>query len=54
MNSRIPQHFIDELLQRADIVEIITHVAMNIFTNLLGKATQVDIDFPIVELKQAA
>ncbi|MDX2019021.1 MAG: peroxidase-related enzyme [Deltaproteobacteria bacterium] len=38
----------------AEIVEIITHVAMNIFTNLLGKATQVEIDFPRVELKQAA
>ena len=37
-----------------EIVEIITHVAMNIFTNLLGKATQVDIDFPRVELSAAA
>lgn len=38
----------------AEIVEIITHVAMNIFTNLLGKATEVEIDFPKVELRQAA
>lgn len=38
----------------AEIVEIIAHVAMNLFTNLLGKATQVDIDFPKVELRQAA
>lgn len=37
-----------------EIVEIITHVAMNIFTNLLGKATQVEIDFPAVELNKAA
>lgn len=37
-----------------EIVEIITHVAMNIFTNLLGKATQVEIDFPRIELKKAA
>lgn len=37
-----------------EIIEIITHVAMNIFTNLLGKATQVDIDFPKIELNQAA
>ncbi len=37
-----------------EIIEIITHVAMNIFTNLLGKATQVDIDFPRVDLNQAA
>ena len=37
-----------------EIIEIITHVAMNIFTNLLGKATQVEIDFPKVELNRAA
>ncbi len=34
----------------ADIVEIITHVAMNIFTNIIGKASHVDIDFPKVGL----
>ena len=38
----------------AEIVEIITHVAMNIFTNILGKATQVEIDFPKVALNAAA
>jgi len=38
----------------AEIIEIITHVAMNIFTNLLGKATQVEIDFPKIELNKAA
>lgn len=32
----------------AEIVEIIIHVGMNILTNLLGKAVQVDIDFPKV------
>lgn len=37
-----------------EIVEIITHVAMNIFTNLLGKATGVEIDFPRIELSKAA
>ncbi|OYX45056.1 MAG: peroxidase [Rhodobacterales bacterium 32-67-9] len=37
-----------------EIIEIITHVAMNIFTNLLGKATQVEIDFPRVDLTRAA
>lgn len=37
-----------------EIVEIITHVAMNIFTNLLGKATQVEIDFPRIDLNTAA
>ncbi len=38
----------------ADIVEIITHVGMNILTNILAKVSRVDIDFPIVELKKAA
>jgi uncharacterized peroxidase-related enzyme len=38
----------------AEIVEIITHVALNIFTNILGKATQVEIDFPPVELGKVA
>ena len=38
----------------AQIVEIITHVGMNILTNILGKASQVDIDFPKVELKLSA
>jgi uncharacterized peroxidase-related enzyme len=37
-----------------EIIEIITHVAMNIFTNLLGKATQVEIDFPKIDLNKAA
>lgn len=36
-----------------EVVEIITHVAMNIFTNLLGKSTQVEIDFPKVDLNKA-
>ena len=38
----------------AEIVEIITHVGMNILTNLIGKATQVDIDFPKISLQKAA
>jgi uncharacterized peroxidase-related enzyme len=38
----------------AELVEIITHVALNVFTNLLGKATELDIDFPVVELRKAA
>jgi len=37
-----------------EIIEIITHVAMNVFTNLLGKATQVEIDFPQVDPIPAA
>lgn len=38
----------------ADIVEIITHVGMNLLTNILGKASRVEIDFPRVELKRVA
>jgi len=38
----------------ADIVEVITHVGMNVLTNILGKASRVSIDFPKVALKQAA
>jgi len=38
----------------ADIVEVITHVGMNFLTNILGKASRVEIDFPKVDLKLAA
>jgi uncharacterized peroxidase-related enzyme len=34
----------------AEIVEIIAVVALNLFTNILGKSTRVDIDFPRVSL----
>ena len=30
----------------SDVVEIITHVGMNFLTNILGKASKVEIDFP--------
>ena len=35
----------------SDIVEVITHVGMNILTNLIGRASRVEIDFPKVDLK---
>lgn len=38
----------------AEIVEIITHVGMNVLTNIIGKASRVEIDFPKVTLKIAA
>jgi uncharacterized peroxidase-related enzyme len=38
----------------SDIVEIITHVGLNFLTNVLGKASRVDIDFPKVSLNLAA
>lgn len=44
----------DAGFSEADIVEVITHVGMNIMTNILGKASRVSIDFPKVGLKQAA
>lgn len=34
----------------AQIVEIITHVGLNLLTNMLGKASRVEIDFPKVSL----
>jgi len=38
----------------SDIVEIITHVGMNMLTNIVGKASRVEIDFPKVELMLAS
>jgi uncharacterized peroxidase-related enzyme len=38
----------------AEIVEIITHVGMNVLTNILGKASRVEIDFPKVSLLKAS
>ena len=38
----------------AEIVEMIVHVGMNILTNLIGKASRVDIDFPKVYLLNKA
>lgn len=37
-----------------EIVEIITLVALNVFTNILGKSTLVNIDFPKVALLAGA
>ena len=37
-------------LSAQEIVEIISVVVINLFTNIIGKATLVDIDFPRVEL----
>lgn len=37
-------------LSDAEIVEVISLVALNIFTNIIGKSTHVDIDFPKVAL----
>jgi alkylhydroperoxidase family enzyme len=37
-----------------EIVEIVTLVALNVFTNLLGKSTLINIDFPKVPLLAGA
>ena len=37
-------------LSDREIVEVIAVVALNIFTNVLGKATRVEIDFPNIDL----
>ncbi len=38
----------------AEVVEIITHVGLNLLTNILGKASRVEIDFPQVDLAMAS
>ena len=38
----------------SDIVEIITHTGMNLLTNILAKASRVEIDFPRVDLQLAS
>jgi alkylhydroperoxidase family enzyme len=38
----------------AEIVEIIAHVALNIFTNYLNEALKTEIDFPAVTLRTAS
>ena len=38
----------------AEIVEIITHVGLNLLANIIGKASRVEIDFPKVDLQLAS
>ncbi|MEM1190535.1 MAG: peroxidase-related enzyme [Pseudomonadota bacterium] len=38
----------------SEIVEIVGHVALNVFTNYVNEAFQTEIDFPVVEVAQAA
>ena len=37
-----------------EIVEIITHVGINMFTNLFNIVAQTEVDFPVVQLPQPA
>jgi alkylhydroperoxidase family enzyme len=43
-----------QALTEAEIMEVIAHVALNVFTNLIGKSTQIPIDFPVAKLLKAA
>ncbi|WP_274425529.1 carboxymuconolactone decarboxylase family protein [Chelativorans sp. YIM 93263] len=37
-------------LSEEEVLEVVAHVALNLFTNMLGKSTRVEIDFPEVSL----
>jgi uncharacterized peroxidase-related enzyme len=41
-------------LSESDLVEIVSHVAINTFTNYLNTAFQTEIDFPVVSLAKVA
>ncbi len=38
----------------AEVVEVVAHVALNVFTNYLNNVSQTEIDFPVVSLAAAA
>ena len=38
----------------AQIVEIVQHVALNVWTNYLNIVAETDIDFPVVNARAAA
>lgn len=38
----------------AQVIEIVLHVALNVWTNYINKVAQTDIDFPVVEARKAA
>ena len=38
----------------AQVIEIIQHVALNVWTNYLNVVAQTDIDFPVVRSRKAA
>lgn len=40
-------------LDDAELVEIVAHVALNVFTNYLNKAADTEIDFPVVRAGDA-
>jgi uncharacterized peroxidase-related enzyme len=38
----------------AQVIEIVMHVALNTWTNYINEVAKTDIDFPVVDLRQAA
>lgn len=56
--GRVAQPDVDELRAAGfgdgQIVEILAHVALNLFTNYLNVAFNVPVDFPGVKLRRAA
>ena len=38
----------------AQIVEIVLHVALNVFTNYINKIAETEIDFPVVTARKVA
>jgi uncharacterized peroxidase-related enzyme len=41
-------------LDDGEIVEVVAHVALNVFTNYLNNVAKTEVDFPVVGLEQAA
>ena len=41
-------------LTDSEIVELVGHVALNVFTNYLNNLAGTDVDFPVIALEQAA
>lgn len=39
---------------QAQVIEIVQHVALNTWTNYLNEVAKTEIDFPVVELREAA
>jgi alkylhydroperoxidase family enzyme len=38
----------------AQLIEIVQHVALNVWTNYINTVAETDIDFPVVEFRKAA
>jgi alkylhydroperoxidase family enzyme len=38
----------------AEVIEIVQHVALNVWTNYVNEVAQTDVDFPVVTTRRAA